>query len=234
MGLITLVRHGQANITGEHYDQLSALGRHQSRLLGQYYKDRNLSWDRVVSGPLQRHLQTLDEVSAALDNQDRLKRSAATMPELTEHQAIAVVDSVLAGQGRQTRFDPDTSEADRKRQLRAFFVEFDRIMRRWIAREIEFSEIESWQLARERCATALATMVENCPADGNLLAFSSGGFMAMALGAVMGLEDVAVYELSLEINNTAWAEIRTGSHGLRVRCFNWHPHLVDPDSVTLV
>jgi len=66
--------------------------------------------------------------------------------------------------------------------LREFFFEFDRIMRQWISRKIEFPEIESWQQARQRCAAALQRMVEDCPDDGGLLAFSSGGFMAMALG----------------------------------------------------
>ena len=110
----------------------------------------------------------------------------------------------------------------------------DRIMRQWVARKIQFSEIESWQQARQRCDGALARMVEDCPENGSLLAFSSGGFMAMALGGVMRLDDLAVYELSLEINNTAWTEIRTGRNGVRVRCFNWRPHLVEPESVTLV
>jgi len=234
VGLITIVRHGQANITGEHYDELSDLGRLQSRLLGKYFQSRGLSWDRVVTGPLQRHRQTLHEVSAAYGNDCELLQIAHMMPELDEHQAIAVVDSVLATQGRKNRFDPDTDEADRKGQLREFFFEFDRIMRQWIGQEIDIPKIESWQQARKRCARGLTQMAADCPADGSLLAFSSGGFMAMALGAVLGLEDVTVYELSLEINNTAWAEIRTGSSGLRVRCFNWHPHLVKVDSVTLV
>lgn len=234
MGMITIVRHGQASITGEHYDQLSDLGRQQSRLLGAYFQNRDMSWDRVVSGPLQRHTQTLDEACAAFGKDRVLKQHAQIMPELTEHQAIAVVDSVMAGQGRKSRFDPDTSEADRKLQLREFFFEFDRIMRQWVDQEIEIPDIENWQQARQRCASALQQMAEDCPANGNLLAFSSGGFMAMALGAVLGLADVTVYELSLEINNTAWAEIRTGNGGLRVRCFNWHPHLLEPDLITLV
>ena len=234
MGIITIVRHGQASITGAHYDQLSDLGRHQSRLLGEYYRSRGLSWERVVCGPLQRHAQTLQEVCAAYGKDGELTRISQMMPELTEHQAIAVVDSEMARLGRKARCDPDTDAAERKRQIGEFFFEFDRIMRRWVAREIEIPGLETWQQARQRCTTALALMVEDCPADGGLLAFSSGGFMAMALGSVMGLEDEVVYELSLEINNTAWAEIRTGSHGLRVRCFNWHPHLREPEFVTLV
>lgn len=193
-----------------------------------------MSWDRVVSGPLKRHRQTLDEACSAYGNNSALKGKAQVMPELTEHQAIAVVDSVLAGEGRKTRFDPDASEADRKLQLREFFFEFDRIMRQWIGQEITIPDIESWHQARQRCASALEKMAEDCPDDGSLLAFSSGGFMAMALGAVMGLADLRVYELSLEINNTAWAEIRTGKGGLRVRCFNWHPHLLEADLITLV
>jgi broad specificity phosphatase PhoE len=234
MGLITIVRHGQANIVGEDYDQLSDLGRHQSRLLGEYFQSREMRWDHVVTGPLHRHTQTLEEASAVYGSSNELAESARVMPELTEHQAIAVVDSVLAKQGRKNRFDPEVSEQERKQKLREFFFEFDRIMRDWVAGEIVIPGLESWQQARQRCAQALSLMVEDCPAGGDLLAFSSGGFMSMALGSVMGLGDEAVYELSLEINNTAWAEIRTGSHGLRVRCFNWHPHLSDPETVTLV
>ena len=40
MGVMTLVRHGQASLFAENYDELSALGRDQARLLGEFWAGR--------------------------------------------------------------------------------------------------------------------------------------------------------------------------------------------------
>ena len=49
------------------------------------------------------------------------------------------------------------------------------------------------------------------------------------------LDDEAVYELSLEVTNTSWAEMRISSDGQhRLRTFNWYPHLQREEDMTLV
>ncbi|MFT6945427.1 MAG: broad specificity phosphatase PhoE, partial [Yoonia sp.] len=61
MGEIILVRHGQANSGAtdeESYDKLSDLGHQQARWLGDYLRDREAPFDKVISGSLRRHRET--------------------------------------------------------------------------------------------------------------------------------------------------------------------------------
>ena len=61
MGEIILVRHGQANSAAtdeESYDKLSDLGHQQARGLGDYLRDREAPFDKVISGSLRRHRET--------------------------------------------------------------------------------------------------------------------------------------------------------------------------------
>ncbi len=58
MGQIYLVRHGQASFGSANYDQLSALGGEQARLLGEWFANCGQRFDRLVTGDLQRHRQT--------------------------------------------------------------------------------------------------------------------------------------------------------------------------------
>ena len=63
---IYLVRHGEATIDGSKYDQLSEQGLVQARSLGRHFSELNLAFDRVVTGSMQRHLQTADATVEAM------------------------------------------------------------------------------------------------------------------------------------------------------------------------
>ena len=54
MGTLYLVRHGQASFGAEDYDQLSALGHRQCVALGQYWRERGMRFDAVLTGSLKR------------------------------------------------------------------------------------------------------------------------------------------------------------------------------------
>src|ERR1700740_634212 len=51
MGRLFLVRHAQASFLSQNYDQLSPLGGTQARLLGQYWAQHHVLFDRVGTGP---------------------------------------------------------------------------------------------------------------------------------------------------------------------------------------
>ena len=55
MSVLTLVRHGQASFFADDYDRLSAAGEQQSRLLGQFWLEREIVAGRplvvAVDGP---------------------------------------------------------------------------------------------------------------------------------------------------------------------------------------
>ena len=65
MGQILLVRHGQASLFADNYDELSVLGREQARLLGEFWARRRIDFDEVYCGPRARQRQTAELAGAA-------------------------------------------------------------------------------------------------------------------------------------------------------------------------
>ena len=65
MGVILLVRHGQASWGAADYDNLSEIGHAQARITGEALAARGLVPDQVVGGTMRRHRQTAEGVLAA-------------------------------------------------------------------------------------------------------------------------------------------------------------------------
>ena len=64
MGTLYLVRHGQASFGTDDYDRLSELGARQCERLGEYFRERNVRFDGVITGTLKRHAQSFDALAA--------------------------------------------------------------------------------------------------------------------------------------------------------------------------
>ena len=65
MGVVLLVRHGQASFGAENYDALSPLGFEQSRMLGEALGARGIGADLIVHGTMRRHRETAETCAAA-------------------------------------------------------------------------------------------------------------------------------------------------------------------------
>ncbi len=74
MSHIILVRHGQASLLEQNYDQLCANGETQSRLLGEYWARRGVAFSNVYSGPRMRQRETARIVGEAYRNAGLLFR----------------------------------------------------------------------------------------------------------------------------------------------------------------
>ena len=66
MAEIYLVRHGQASFGTDNYDQLSPRGEYQAQCLGNYFKEREISFDYVTAGTMQRRQQTIRAIAKNL------------------------------------------------------------------------------------------------------------------------------------------------------------------------
>ena len=90
MGVIHVVRHGQAAFGTEHYDRLTEIGFAQARLLGDYFSRRNIRFDAVFTGTLRRQTETAQgiiEGHSALSKQPL----AESFPGLDEYKPEAVM-----------------------------------------------------------------------------------------------------------------------------------------------
>jgi broad specificity phosphatase PhoE len=63
MAELYLVRHAQASFGTDDYDRLTELGHRQSRWLGEYFAERGMQFDRVLTGTLRRHRETLEGIA---------------------------------------------------------------------------------------------------------------------------------------------------------------------------
>ena len=230
MSIVTLVRHGQASFFGPDYDELSDLGRQQGRTLGAWWRDNDARFDRVFAGPLNRHRQTERAVAGGYGES---WPAPATLDGLVEHQSLAVLRHVIGDQALgATGVDANSTQQERHRVMRRYFTKYAAIVRDWATGEIEVPGVETWQQARRRVADALADLGRQ--PRSRIVAITSGGFVAMAVGELLGLDDGQVFELSLDIRNSSLTELRLSASRRSLLSFNAVPHLGDPARATLV
>ena len=80
MGLILLVRHGQASWGAADYDQLSPLGEKQGEVLGSWLAKAGVRPTRLVGGTMRRHRQTAEATAARQAR--KAARSSAGAPSV--------------------------------------------------------------------------------------------------------------------------------------------------------
>ena len=108
MGHIYLIRHGQASLGAEDYDQLSPLGQRQSERLGQYLRQRSdelgLQWDAVLMGSLRRHRQTWEGIAQGAG---WTQHTPLVWPGLNEYDSEALLAALPVTPGQT---DPGSPE----------------------------------------------------------------------------------------------------------------------------
>ena len=233
MGTLVLVRHAQASFFGATYDELSDLGRTQARALGAHWALHGVRFDHVYVGPLRRHQQTLALVAEAFGARGLPWPEAVELPELREHDGLAVLRHALGRGGATDQGLPpaDPGDEGRDRLLREFLKQYLAIMRDWARGALEVPGTEPWAEFRARSLCALDRM---CEGDGSAVAFTSGGLVSSAAGWLLGLDDDRVIDLSAVLRNTALTEVRFGTRRRGLVSFNAIPHLPDPATATAV
>lgn len=207
MGEIILVRHGQANSTAtdeESYDRLSDLGAQQGALLGQWFADHGVTFDRVLTGTLQRHRATAQamgqaevaEIDARLNEMDYFNLGSA-LAHVKGLDEIAMQDFAA--------FAPQ-------------------VMTAWHAAEIQgnesFAEFETRVTGVFDAATEPGRRV---------LCVTSGGVIGMIIRRLLGLDPARMAHVLLPIWNTSFHRIQVMPHGTVLAGYNAIPHLEHPD-----
>lgn len=87
MGTLYLVRHGQASFGAADYDRLSELGARQCDALGHWFRKREVVFEGVLRGTLQRHVQSLEALAGGYGELP----AARPWPGLNEYDGEALV-----------------------------------------------------------------------------------------------------------------------------------------------
>jgi broad specificity phosphatase PhoE len=125
MGVLLLVRHGQASIDAVDYDHLSAVGRHQAQAVGVRLAHADLLVERMVCGTSARQRDTARELVAALGFPEADLRTDARLDEF-DHVGLLTADTSAGTVSvRPTETGPEVPAA------------LDEAIARWIAADLD-------------------------------------------------------------------------------------------------
>ena len=233
MSEIYFVRHGQASLGAKNYDKLSELGWQQARWLGEHYRSRGLSFDRVIVGDMRRHKETLQGISEGM----AVNLQPVIDPRLNEFKFFPVLSLY------QKVYQPDAPPMKTARQ---FFAMLRTVMEAWIAGELdnalrqqdeeEGTVTENWAQFNQRVVEALTEARSEEPKEKALIV-SSGGPKSLAMKHVLELSDDATIELMMQIRNTASTQFLSAKERLSLKAFNVLSHMEQPDrshAITMV
>jgi broad specificity phosphatase PhoE len=209
MGVVILVRHGQASFGADDYDVLSEAGWEQGRLLGKWLTDRGVRPTAVIRGGMRRHRETAEAAGWS---------QAVVDPGWDEFDHLSVVSAYP---------DAPTGELDRREFQRVFEL----ATARWTAGATDDEYAEPWPAFRARVAGSMANGSEQAGSGSTVVVVSSGGPIAAVCAALVDPEaDDATFarvwsRLNTVLVNGAFTRVVVGSTGARLLTFNEHPHL---------
>jgi broad specificity phosphatase PhoE len=221
MGMLHLVRHGQARFASEDYDRLSELGQRQCQALGRWYAARGQRFGAVLTGTLTRHRQSL----AALGDGFGALPAAKELPALNEYDSEALLRAALAEPALAPR-EP-LPAATTPEGYRAHFRLLRQALAAWTAGTLVAEGLPAHASWRAGIAAALDHVRTQC--EGDVLLVSSGGPIATATAHVMGAPGEAWIELNLRLRNSALTEFSVSPKRQVLHSFNTLPHLGTPE-----
>ena len=209
MAEIILVRHGQANSKArdaESYDRLSDLGRQQAGWLGDWLREHNPRFDRVISGQLNRQRDTAIEMGygANLQVDDRWD----------ELDYFALSKAMEVEHGLPFPDKPDD------------FPEHAPVLfEAWKDGRIEGAP-ERYDAFQARVHGALSDAGST---GRRTLIITSAGVIGAVMRNLLGLETSAWVKLVLHTCNSSMHRVEMLDHGNFVDGFNATPHLDHPN-----
>jgi broad specificity phosphatase PhoE len=217
---IYLVRHGQASFGSDNYDKLSELGHQQSIWLGEYFTDKGLSFDQVVTGSLVRHQETAQGIMQGMKGSQEFH----TLAGINEFDFQSIFAAYLAKH-------PDaTPPADAPRS--SYYKLLKKGMKAWSEGAFddlnEAKPAESWKDFSNRVLESFLHIQNNFHGD-KVLVVSSGGVIAMILSLVLNSSTDSVIELNLQTKNTSVSHFYFNPKAMRLTAYNGTPHLDSND-----
>lgn len=226
MGTLLLVRHGQASLGAEDYDQLSPLGQRQSQRLGQYFGQQQRRFDAVLTGTLRRQTQTYAHIclGMGLPADDPLTPPLLAWPGLNEYDSHALMACLPTA---ATLPRPDTPEG-----FRQHFRLLRDALGLWMKGAISPEGMPGWADFQHGVVSALDHIRTHH--TGDVLLVSSGGPIATAISHVLGAPQQSTVELNMRLRNSAVTEFAFTSSRHSLLTYNTLPHLSHRDDAAWI
>lgn len=232
--MITLIRHGQAG-SRQRYDDLSEVGHEQAQALGEWFAGRDVRFDAIVTGGLERQRRTASEMLAAM----QARGVSSPHPVVDERWSEFDLDAVYAGIGPQLASEDEQFRMEfeqlqvemvdpRSSAHRAWRRCDVMVVRAWIEERFEYAG-ESFAGFGARVHEALRAL----PAKGNVAIVTSATPIALSAGLALDLTPRRVMQLAGAQRNTAFGEMDLRPGDPRLVSFNNIPHLAEARLRTL-
>jgi broad specificity phosphatase PhoE len=215
VGVILLVRHGQASWGAADYDRLSPLGEQQGEALGSWLVEAGVRPTRLVGGSLRRHRQTADAVLSATAGAGWDLDDMVADPGWDEYDHVQLLDAYGVDRG--------VPEAPSGRaELDAWF---DAAVERWVSGAHDADYPVSFPDFTERVDGALRRTVTAAGPGETVVVLTSGGPIAWALTSLLDAATPTWQRLNPVLLNTSVSKLTVGRRGATAVSFNEHGHL---------
>ncbi|KZX76040.1 hypothetical protein A3715_13790 [Oleiphilus sp. HI0009] len=219
MSKIYLIRHGQASLGKENYDELSSKGEQQAKILNRYFRELSISPDLVITGDMKRHQQTAQFALESINGQ----ANTVIDTDWNEFDFETLIRAYLSQLG------PDASKP---RTPSEFFSALRAALLAWSKNQIQTQLPETWNAFESRVEQALYSL--NTQDHKNIFVFSSGGAISMAIKHIMRLNAETMIDLNLQSRNTGVTELFIKGDKRYVSSFNHVSHLSSPEHLDLI
>jgi len=219
MGVIYIIRHGQASFGADDYDQLSELGVEQARLLGAALSARGVRPDHVVCGKLRRHRQTAESCLRALGATIQWSED----PDWNEYDFTHMIEAHRPDFHDKARMLAEFAATPDPR--RAFQDMFAQAMLRWVSGAHDADYAETWQEFRQRVDGAVTRVHETAGRSATTLVFTSGGPISAVVQTLLGLQDAPAAQLNWTLANAALTKLIYSERATYLSTLNEHAHL---------
>jgi broad specificity phosphatase PhoE len=233
MSALTLVRHGQADFFAEDYDQLTALGEQQARLLGEYWIRQGVSFDEVYTGPRLRQRRSAEIAGAAFRDAGLAWPETIECADFDEFDLHGIVHQIIPEYSRLNAdfarlladFRQSTMDRDK---LHSFQRMFEPLLVHWQGVPAGTGEFESWPEFQQRVERAICQIVEAPGSGRRVVVFTSGGFIGNVIRWALASPDRSALDLAWRLRNASLTEFVFSKNRFTLDSFNAVPHLVDP------
>ena len=211
MGNLYVVRHGQASFGADDYDQLSGLGQKQSVRLGEYWRERGMKFEAVITGSLKRHRQTWEGIQQGLQD---TQLQPLVWPGLNEYDSEAVIHCIHP----EPLAKPNTPEL-----YKHHFGLLRKGLQEWMHGRTQPAGMPTFKDFVQGISDALAHVRQHH--NGDVLIVSSGGPISTAVGTLLGTPPESMIEMNMRIRNTAVTECVYNPKRTTLVSFNTLNHL---------
>lgn len=237
MGRLFVVRHAQASFLSQNYDQLSELGETQSRLLGEYWARHRVVFDRVCTGPANRHQKTAQIVREAYLRSGLDSPEAVMMNEFDEFHGEAVLSKslpqLLSNNPKIRELHNGMQNSRTENEKRANFQRlFEAVISMWAHGEIAPQDVESWQEFCARVNRGLASFLASGQKSEAVAIFTSGGPLSVVVQRALHLSAQDTLRIAWMARNSSFSEFLFSGDRLTLSSFNSFPHLEDDSLLT--